>query len=56
MYGLVKKKCYILQYNFLVFFLEAKLKKFMEKAPILVCINILSLIIFFFGNKNVDTV
>lgn len=46
MYGLVKKMLYTLWYNFL-FFSEAKLKKFMEKAPILVCINVLSLIIFF---------
>lgn len=54
MYGLVKKKLYILWYNF-CFFLEVKLKKFMEKVFIFVCINILLLIIFLL-NKNVDIV
>lgn len=54
MYGLVKKN--VIYYGIISFFFsEAKLKKFMEKAPILVCINILSLIIFLL-NKNVDTV
>lgn len=47
MYGLVKKN--VIYYCIISFFFsEAKLKKFMEKAPILVCIDILSLIIFFF--------
>lgn len=50
MYGLVKKMLYILWYNFL-FFLEVKLKKFMEKVFIFVCINILLLIIFLFEIK-----